>query len=592
MKLKAWIQKKSNLIWGVLFLGILGVFLAVGFDYYYDLNDDVLMKDILAGNYTGTPEGHNIQMLWLLSGGISLFYRVLRTLPWYGIFLWGCQFGTMLLILTRSMKICGQIRSKLAVGVVETIFFAAMMMEHLVSVQYTITCAMLASAAVFWFLTVQDTATWQQFVKKQLPAVVLVFLAFLLRSEMLCLMLPLICVAGVFRWSFEDRVFTKENFLKYSTVFGLILLSLGIGQGTHMVAYSSSQWKAFNELFDQRTQLYDYQQIPKFETNQEFYESIGISKEEQILFENYNFGIDEEIDEKKMGQIASYAAGLNQEEKPFVPKLKEKLDLYVYRLIHGSTVAGNDYPWNYMTLLLYFAVFLLLVGVEWGRGKWRAVVLAGWKLLLLFAVRSSLWMYILMGERDPVRITHSLYFMEMVILGGTLFMTLQQRKVGGRGKLVCLTMLICVGVFSAFLLPEKLAQVTDEQRERQRINTSYQSLYQFCSEHPENFYFMDVYSSVSYSEKMFADFDHTLDNYDIMGGWACKSPLYQKKLQAFQIPTMEEGLLSMDNVYFIRKNTEDMTWLSAYYRERGVKVCTNLKKIIGEFEIYEVRRSR
>lgn len=32
--------------------------IAVGYFYdcYYDLNDDVLIKDILAGAYTGTPE--------------------------------------------------------------------------------------------------------------------------------------------------------------------------------------------------------------------------------------------------------------------------------------------------------------------------------------------------------------------------------------------------------------------------------------------------------------------------------------------------------------------------------------------------------
>ena len=37
------------------------VILAAAFfgDLYFDLNDDVLMKDILSGAYTGVPEGHN-----------------------------------------------------------------------------------------------------------------------------------------------------------------------------------------------------------------------------------------------------------------------------------------------------------------------------------------------------------------------------------------------------------------------------------------------------------------------------------------------------------------------------------------------------
>lgn len=37
--------------------------LSVLWDFYFDMNDDVLMKDILSGIYTGVPEALNIQML-------------------------------------------------------------------------------------------------------------------------------------------------------------------------------------------------------------------------------------------------------------------------------------------------------------------------------------------------------------------------------------------------------------------------------------------------------------------------------------------------------------------------------------------------
>lgn len=87
MEFKGFIKKRENLILTVFLLLVVLVFAGIRYDYYFDLNDDVLMKDILAGVYTGDPEGHNIQMLWLISGFISLFYRVIRSLPWYGIFL-------------------------------------------------------------------------------------------------------------------------------------------------------------------------------------------------------------------------------------------------------------------------------------------------------------------------------------------------------------------------------------------------------------------------------------------------------------------------------------------------------------------------
>ncbi|MDD3206527.1 MAG: hypothetical protein PHS74_12470, partial [Lachnospiraceae bacterium] len=75
IKVKENIGKKENtidmVIAGLLIL-LIGLFVAVRFDYYYDLNDDMLMKDIISGSYTGMPNGHNIQMLYPISWFLSL----------------------------------------------------------------------------------------------------------------------------------------------------------------------------------------------------------------------------------------------------------------------------------------------------------------------------------------------------------------------------------------------------------------------------------------------------------------------------------------------------------------------------------------
>ena len=57
-------ERLTNWILAGGFAALMMLVIGSFFDYYYDLNDDGLMKDILAGAYTGTPEGHNIQMLW------------------------------------------------------------------------------------------------------------------------------------------------------------------------------------------------------------------------------------------------------------------------------------------------------------------------------------------------------------------------------------------------------------------------------------------------------------------------------------------------------------------------------------------------
>ena len=53
------------------------------FPYYYDLNDDALMAQILAGSYTGEPELRNIQSYFPLTAVLGGLYRANRSVDWY-----------------------------------------------------------------------------------------------------------------------------------------------------------------------------------------------------------------------------------------------------------------------------------------------------------------------------------------------------------------------------------------------------------------------------------------------------------------------------------------------------------------------------
>lgn len=600
MELKARCQKWENWIIAGMVLLFLGVWAGARFDYYYDLNDDVLMKDILAGSYTGTPEGHNIQMLWPISALLSLFYRIARPLPWYGLFLCFCHFGCFFLILYRSLKLNRTWQGKVMAALTEGLLLSGLFLEHLIYAQYTVTCTLLGATAAFLFYTTDITLSAKDFIRKNIPSVILVSVAYLIRSEMLLLVLPMICVAGVAKWGCEKKIFTRENSVKYLTVIGLILGGILLGQLTHRIAYGSDEWRRFTEFFDNRTELYDFQSPPDYEDHRAFYDSIGLSESEKILLNNYNFGMDEEIDETMIGEIAAYARRNKSAEKPFAEKLPEKLKFYVYRLLHGPKDTGSDYPWNYVVLLAYIVVFLLsLPKKAAGASSQKESRLhflknglgAGWKLLFLFVVRTLLWMFILMRDRDPERITHSLYLMELCILAAMAFSEWNRIGSGRTRKFAGCISLVCFLLFAVGVIPGSVAKVDAGQEEREAVNAPYRELYQSLTgqENAQNFYFIDVYSSVSYSEKMFEDVDNSLDNYDIMGGWACKSPLQRKKLKTFGIENMEQALREQENVYFVRKSSEDMEWLGEYYEGHGTPIeATLIETVADVFEIYRI----
>ncbi|MGN1204703.1 MAG: hypothetical protein ACI4SA_06555 [Lachnospiraceae bacterium] len=584
---KTILKNKKNCIWAFLFSSLFCVVTATFFDYYYDLNDDMLMKDIVAGIYTGTPSGHNIQMLYPLSFFLSLLYHIGRNIPWYGIFFLLCQYGCLYLLTERFLSFYDKRWKKAVQLVIEAGLLITLFLSDLVFVQYTVTAALLASTAAFLFFTSAPASTLKGFLRNNTISIVLVILAYQMRTELLLMLLPFICVTGVCRWVRETPVFTKLNFQKYFSVFGLILAGMIVSQGVHILAYGSEQWKEFNRFFDNRTELYDFQYIPSYDGNEAFYESIGLTKSEQTLLVNYNFGLDEEINADVLGQVAAYAAELKKGVQPsFTAKLKQAVWELKYRLLYET-----DRPWNLVAITLYVLVFAAALCNK----NWHIL----WELPFLFAVRSGLWLFILYRGRSPVRITHSLYLMECLILLAILLTECHKQP---RKKIV--TILSCGSALAMLIIcflyaGAGITKTGQEFARREQVNQAYLSLQEYVKERKDSFYFWDVYSSVAYSEKMLTASPAGLSNLDIMGGWADKSPLTREKYEKFGFSSMQEALLTED-VYIVVKSPELSgyplleEWLPAFYADQNYAV--KLKKVDSVyaegqevFSIYQVQ---
>lgn len=577
------LKKRENIGWAlafsVFFFGLLGLWL----DFYYDLNDDVLMKDILSGIYTGVPESRNVQMLFPLSWLLSCLYRLIPVVPWYGVFLCGCHALCIFLVTERTLKFCHSRPAKLLVLAVELFLMSAYFLRDLVFIQYTFTSAVLGTTAVFLVLTGKGSEKTLDFFRSCLPGILLAVIAFLLRSEMLLLLLPFLCTAGLFRWAEESRpVISKENVKKYFLTVGALFLGLAICQMLHILGYRDPGWQKFSAFFDNRTELYDFQTIPPYHDNREFYESIGMSESRQTLLENYNFGMDEDLDAEELRKVAEYAGSLKRERMDFWTACREALVNYRYRTFHGT-----DYPWN----LLVIAMYIWILAATWKDFKFRYL----WKLMFLGFVRTGIWMFILFRGRAPERITHSLYLVEFGILLALLLTVIRQKN-GHSSFVVRIGTIAILGLLSLTALPGSLEKTWQEYRHREEININLQALQSYTGQRHECFYFLDVYSTVAYSEKMFVKNFPGSANYDLMGGWLVKSPLNQKKLEAFLIESMETAVLDREDVYVIVQEPESPKlprleeWLPAYYEERGYTVFLHKDDAvcIGNTEIFTV----
>lgn len=628
-------RRYKNCILALAVMGASALLMSLFFDFYFDMNDDTMMRDIMSGVYSGYPSGHNMQTLYPLGVLIALCYRIYGSFPWYGAFLFLCQFGCFFLVGARLCTLadifCEQqhrddivggaagigagggaeyggtmgrrFTGKLLCLLLLVCFQWGIWMTHMVNTQYTITSGMLVGAAVFLFLTIpegpllgKDTTplSVKAFLMRSLPALLLVLLAFHLRSEMALLTLPFLGLSGLFCWWEERPVFEKKTLKKYGGLFLLLLAGMGLSLAADSLAYGG-EWRTFRQFFNDRTTIYDF--YPEVLTEEAFdadLEKLGVSFGAQILLTNYNFGLDEGIDAQMLSDVASYAKEHVGGAKDWAAVFMEKLRYYCYRNLHGG-----DAPYNLLVILGYGANIILAVILM--RRDVRKLIPAAIRLCLVFFMRSALWMFVLMRGRDPERITHPLYLVEFCLLAG-MFLSYLWREMAyaaaaapetadlrrgnfAAGRNILRSAAAALFLLSAWGLWRGFPAVQADQARRQEINREWEAIDAYCRAHPDTFYFEDVYSTVAFSGKLLECRDNTLANYDIAGGWMCKSPLYQKKLAVFGIEEAADALAE-GKAGFIMSHEEEslrgLSWMEVPYMEKGMAVYIEEYEEISE----------
>ncbi len=582
---------------------LLALLLSVQFDFYYDLNDDTMIKDIVSGAYTGQPSGYCIQMLYPLAWCIALFYKAIPTVSWYGLFLCLCQFGVVFLIAARLLSVMQSARTRFVALAVEAFLVLGLFLREFVVVQYSVTSGFCMAGALFLFLTAPRTDKPSVFFRKNLLPLLLVVMSFMIRTEVCIMLLPFLLLAGLMKWCGEERFFTVVNFRKYITLIVTALLCMTAVYSLDLVAYRGSEWASFRSFFDARTKLYDFYGIPGFEDNRDFYESIGLSRESYTLLENYNFALDESIDTWRLESIVAYQEQLAgkgglHDTFGFVSRNSVREALWKYR----AQLRDNRSFASAAVIVMYLMYGILCVVPARGKQCAGGVL----KILCVMAVRSVLWLYLCMVDRVLDRVTTPLLVMELVMLV-SFFIDDFPRKESGAAfrKVKTLTGVLCIaGVLAA--LTANQWEVQDEYGRRAAADARWNAMMDYCRKNGNNYYVIDVYSSTSYqgapySEKMFTDVDNSYKNFDLCGGWAAKSPIARQKLERYRFRDIQGALCSgrtgrQAKAYFVVNVDKDLGWLIQYYAKRGITIeLRRTDQIRTEaqepaFDVYELVR--
>lgn len=625
-------KRKAGRVCGALvFTFLLVLFLAVKFDFYYDLNDDTMIKDILSGAYTGTPDGHCIQMLYPLSWILALFYKAIPIIPWYGLFLCMCQFFVFFVVASRLMELCESLRAGILAVVAQTVLVLGLFLREFVIIQYSVTSGICMAGAVFLFMTTPHIAKVPLFFRKNSLPLVLVILAFMIRTEVCMMLLPFLLLAGLSKWGSEKKIFTETNFRKYLLLIGTALLGMVAAYSVDIIAYIGADWSSFRNFFDARTKLYDFYELPSYEENRSFYASIGLSEESFALLENYNFALDDSIDTWCLESIVEYQEQLAAEGVGlhdtfgFVSKNSVQEALWLYKnqfrkdfKVVEERILGVGNGLSILEILRLTVAVAYLLYIFWWiffvrRCKGKKKVFALWNIMLLLAIRSILWMYLYMVDRVLERIVVPLLMLELVMLVGFAIGDMQAGKEDEDRTLKARTTTkVVIGViYTVCIVCVVLAwkgtmdSVQLEYDKRAVADKRWNALMDYCRKNGQNYYVIDVYSSTSfdnapYSEKIFVNVDDSYKNFDICGGWAAKSPLTREKLGKMELKDIQNALCGKQQAnktkaFFIAVSGKDLNWLVEYYKKRGINITTVcIDKIDAEdvenlFDVYELR---
>ena len=491
---------------------------AVGFDFFYDLNDDVLIKDILSGAYTGTPSGYNNQMMYPISVLIAGLYRLIPSVPWYGIILMGGLATSVYIIVYRLLCYTLNIWIKLAMSIFTVLFILGVYLDEITNMTYTVVSAMLATAACVWVLTDNNLR-----LRDNIVPIVLCIISFNIRSEMFLLMCPYMAAVAIIKFIFD---LSKKTLHNLSEIAVVILAGIVITFLIDTIAYSRSEWREYRRLFDARTEVYDFTGIPEYDTNEDFYESEGITREQWQLLVDYNYALDENITADTLEKIASYVRSGEAKDANGDPYtranvgIKTAIGQYI-RSIVDFTADPMYMPLRLIVTLLFIALIILSVLSR------RGDTLVG--LAVVFLCRSVPWIYFYYSGRPVERLSHPMFFIEAAIL----LTMLCQTKIGRLDKGLVYLTLILILVLCVVNLKTEWGEMAQQMREREEVNASYEKLCGHTTT-TEGYYLIDVYSTVDFTEKVFAP-QADKSNQMLAGGWMAGSPLDAKKEKDYEL---------------------------------------------------------
>lgn len=533
------------------------------FGYVYSTNDDVMIRNIINGNFSGNPDGHLIFISYALASVWKVLYNLLPDIQWYDLFTVVLHYLSWFLILVRvGCQVTGKkAKTILITGVMGLL--VVIDLKFLVTPQFTVISAIMAGVAIFWLATKK---VWEGFEGCLDYAVIILMLLLSAsyRKEPFLLALPvvaLVIVLDIWKRVKEKREL-KTYILKAAVgvgIFGLLYLSMGI---VEYAAYKSDAWKEFQRSQDARPQIYDYTGVPSLYEYEEAYKELGIDYADWMAIYTYNCGLADDFNAEKMEGVADISLQIRENWRnasKFTDLIKK--DFYAFCI---KMFENDIQPVGIFVIALYVLAFLVCYKND---DKKTCLLLAG---LMLFYM--AVFLYLIDQGRMPERVIYGIYFVQFMCLLAVITNTLEAwiNEVKKERFWVLMTVgIYCFVVIVSFFYSW---QIVKEERDRLVQNaTDWEYINDYFEQSPEKRYCLNTASFVFSTEILFSKKVES-DNMIRLGDWTLNSPLQKEKLVSQGVGNLVQQLVEEDDFYIVQEPEMGTVWINDICNHRGYDV--------------------
>ncbi len=527
------------------------------FTYLCDTNDDVLMRNIVSGMYTGTPDAHLVYIMYPLGCILKACYGLSAKIAWYDGFMIGLHYICWFLLAARVGS-CFQGKGKKTVGVTLTfLLFALIDLPYMVTHQYTVLAAWLGVVALFWMITDHSSGT-KEFILTHIVTVMALLLCLWLRKQVFLMVIPFLALIILYRLYKERKLNGKKMFCQYAGFVGVILIAIVVSFVIDKNAYASEEWKDYLAYNEARTEIYDYYQAPPYDAFADSYGELGYSAADYEVIASYNIGLMPDVDTKTLQTFATWSEEYARWQEQFYSVYRKT----VFELCE-SILYNSVQPIGIMLLMLYAGCF---VWAYVKNKKEEAVTVFALALFQCLFVAYFLW-----KGRFPEHVSYGFYLLQFVFLCGLVIRNIKElREIKKRKE--CFWPVLIMGII--FIVAVNFGMyryktTLDENRAELVVIEEWETIKKYCAEHQDMDYFLKLNAVGGYTEAMFKKDVVPAENTHYLGTWLLNSPLYEERLQNRGISDVGAYLATGGNAAMIQLGDEDTLWLTEFYREQG-----------------------